>query len=434
MIILRFVLLAAQTATVFAAAARRAAVPSITLDEGTFIRSTDGVSDTYLGIPFVQPPVGDLRFRLPQFLTLPLITGTIADAINFILNTSYHITTPSGEDCLTVNVWTPAGVSLLAVLSVCYCCFVSPCSDFETGTTSMYNGSDIIQRSVELDQPVIYVNINYRSKTNQVVAFGFLASQEVKDAGRLPERQALKRVQKYITAFGGDPSRVTIWGESAGAMSVALQMLRNGGDPAGLFRAAVPYATLKAAVDQTPNILSFPEALNLGWAPWADGHRYNAASINFKGADSTSHGTLERLLGRLVPSDSNASNAQITKVLTAYPDDPVRGSPFDTGDNNAVNMEYKRIAAIQGDLIFQAPRRFFLQQRSSMQPTWAFCTKLNKSQPILGSGQPNPNNVSGFFWPQYSNESPQLLTLTTEDTFRIDGMNVLTNLSLEFPL
>ncbi|KAF8838657.1 alpha/beta-hydrolase, partial [Paxillus ammoniavirescens] len=60
----------------------------------------------------------------------------------------------------------------------------------------------------------------------------------VGNLGLQDERLALYLVLKYVGAFGGDPTKVTIWGESPGAMSVALQLVTNGGDPDGLFRAA----------------------------------------------------------------------------------------------------------------------------------------------------------------------------------------------------
>lgn len=59
-------------------------------------------------------------------------------------------------------------------------------------------------------------------------------------------------------------------------------------------------------------------------------------------------------------------------LLTYYPDDITQGSPFDTGLLNVLSPQFKRLAAIVGDLVFQAPRRFFLEQRSGKQSTWAF--------------------------------------------------------------
>jgi hypothetical protein len=71
---------------------------------------------------------------------------------------------------------------------------------------------------------------------------------------------------------------------------------------------------------------------------------------------------------------TGASSAEIDQILALYPSDPAAGSPFDTGDANAITPEFKRMAAFIGDVIFQAPRRFLLQHRSHKQPTFAFCS------------------------------------------------------------
>jgi hypothetical protein len=67
-----------------------------------------------------------------------------------------------------------------------------------------------------------------------------------------------------------------------------------------------------------------------------------------------------------------ATDAEVDQLLSVYPDDVTQGSPFDTALNNTVTPEFKRLAALQGDLIFTGPRRFFLQQRANKQPTWSF--------------------------------------------------------------
>ena len=69
---------------------------------------------------------------------------------------------------------------------------------------------------------------------------------------------------------------------------------------------------------------------------------------------------------------NGSSDADVGDLFELYPDDPTQGSPFDTGDQWETG-QYKRLAAIQGDIAFQAPRRFFLNNTSGRQPTWSFC-------------------------------------------------------------
>ena len=73
----------------------------------------------------------------------------------------------------------------------------------------------------------------------------------------------------------------------------------------------------------------------------------------------------------------------LTPLFKAYPDDVTQGSPFGTGFLNALTPEFKRLAAIQGDLVFQAPRRFFLQQRSGEQPIWSFCEVFFRNMTLI---------------------------------------------------
>ncbi len=69
-----------------------------------------------------------------------------------------------------------------------------------------------------------------------------------------------------------------------------------------------------------------------------------------------------------------ASSSSMSQLMDVYPSDVNKGSPFNTAYLNAITTEFKRIAAILGDPIFQAPRRFFLQETSEKQDTWAFGT------------------------------------------------------------
>jgi carboxylesterase type B len=102
-----------------------------------------------------------------------------------------------------------------------------------------YNLSYLVHYSVLISKPIIGVSLNYR-----LSSFGFLWSQEVKDHGTgnlglRDQRLALHWIQENIFAFGGDPKKVTLWGESSGGYSVGKQILAYGGRDDGLFRGAI---------------------------------------------------------------------------------------------------------------------------------------------------------------------------------------------------
>ncbi|CAA7261545.1 unnamed protein product [Cyclocybe aegerita] len=449
----------------FSALAAPLAGPSVTIDGATFQGTVSGTTEKFLGVPFAQPPVGNLRYRLPQPITytagsfdateygpscgqqvirLP-VDGIVGDIANAVVETVFGKIFPDDEDCLTVNIVRPKGTLPTAKLPVVVWIFGG---GFELGATSMYDGGVIVDRSLELSQPVVYVSMNYR-----LTGFGFLASKEVKDAGvgnlgLHDQRQALRWVNKYISQFGGDPSKVTIWGESAGAISVSLQMLANGGNTEGLFRAAfmqsgapvpvgdithgqqyydalvqetgcarsadtlqclrtVPYATLKEAINNSPGIFDY-QSLRLAWLPRADGvflvdhpqrlvQQGKVAKIPYITGNCDDEGTLFSLSTLNITTTTQFKNyikdtflpgitdAQVNKIAELYPADITKGSPFDTSILNAVTPQFKRLAAFFGDGVFQAPRRWLLDHTAGNQDVWAYVSKRFKILPVLGS-------------------------------------------------
>ncbi|KAF9482847.1 carotenoid ester lipase precursor [Pholiota conissans] len=523
---------------------------SVKLDSGTFNGISAGGVSQFLGIPFAQPPVGDLRLRLPQpnlpyngthsaiafgpacpqqNINLPLPPGLASETIDMLTNIGVNVAFPFSEDCLTINIVMPSTATSDSKLPVVLWLYGG---GFEKGTASfpLYDGNVIVERSILLGQPIIYASINYR-----VSAFGFLASKEVKAAGvgnlgLQDQRQAMRWIQKYIGAFGGDPKKVTIWGESAGAISVALHMVANEGDSEGLFRAAVmqsgsalpvgditdgqphydalvaqtgctgaadtlqclralPFDVLKGAMDNSPGIFDF-QSLNLAWPPRADGvfltdhpqklvQQGIIANVPFISGDCDDEGTLFSLSTLNITTDPQfqayvqntllqgrgITDAEIAQLATLYPSDLTQGSPFGTGVTDALSPQFKRLAAFQGDLIFQAPRRFLLQNRAGKQTAFAFLSQRFKTLPILGSmhvtdlfnvygGEEltnylvrfvttlNPNGLGNVLWPQYTPQSPTMLTFLdgfvpttfTQDTFRSAQLAFLNNLTLAHPL
>ncbi|KAF7773166.1 hypothetical protein Agabi119p4_5333 [Agaricus bisporus var. burnettii] len=199
---------------------------TIQLPIGTFRGFSSGGIDQWRGIPFAEPPVGPLRFKAP----VP-ITGdpdAAKDATEFgdacpqpLDGLGTAPGAPISEDCLYLNVFRPNGTSPDAKLPLFFWLYGG---QWTTGAASIYDPTELIERSVSLGKPIMFVSINYRVNT-----FGFLASRhqppEDLNAGLLDQRSALEFVQDNIAAFGGDPDKVTIWGQSAGAGGVLAHFL-----------------------------------------------------------------------------------------------------------------------------------------------------------------------------------------------------------------
>jgi para-nitrobenzyl esterase len=179
----------------------------------------------YLGIPYAQPPVGDLRWRAPQ--SLDEWSG-VRSAKAFgpramqapVFGDMKFRSDGISEDCLYLNVWTPARRNTTGLPVLVY--FYGGGFVAGDGSEYRYDGASMAA------QGIVVVTVNYRLNI-----FGFFAHPELSaeapygasgNYGLLDQQAALAWVQRNIAAFGGDPDRVTIAGESAGSVSVSIQM------------------------------------------------------------------------------------------------------------------------------------------------------------------------------------------------------------------
>lgn len=177
------------------------------------------------GIPYAQPPVGELRWR-PPVAPLPWTGlrdateyGNVGPQMDYSEQSIYELPPQKrSEDCLYLNVWAPH-VQSDDKLPV-FVWIHGGSLTREGGTHPQYLGHNMAKKGI------IYVSINYRLN-----AFGFLAHPELSkeneqkisgNYGIMDQIAALEWIQENIAAFGGDPENVTIAGESAGAWSVTL--------------------------------------------------------------------------------------------------------------------------------------------------------------------------------------------------------------------
>jgi para-nitrobenzyl esterase len=209
----------------------QAALDAVRTDSGVVLAAPpSGNVTAFLGVPFAAPPVGNLRWRPPQ--PAPLRFGDWradqfgtscmqTQPLSRLPWTEEFMTQgPIGEDCLYLNVWT-AAKNAGAKLPVMFWIYGGAFTE-GSSAVAVYNGAELAKKGV------IVVTANYR-----VGPLGFLAHPDLTaESGRgssgnyglLDQIAALRWVQKNIGAFGGDPAQVTIFGQSAGALSVAALM------------------------------------------------------------------------------------------------------------------------------------------------------------------------------------------------------------------
>jgi acetylcholinesterase len=316
--------------------------------------------------------------------------------------------------------------------------------------------SYIVQQSIINKKPVIGISINYR-----IAAFGFLYSNEVEAAGTQnlglrDQRLALQWVNKHISSFGGDPTKVTIWGESAGAYSVGDHIIAYDGENDALFRAAILesggpssaplngtdwYQHMYDNLTQSVGCSNTSDTLQclrdvpfetiapygyqgLEWFHVIDGSmitRYGqqsftegkSAKIPLILGTNTDEGfgvngvdTDEEAIDQIVTSKRwNVDETEAKRILELYPNDPMLGEPYGWGNRSwpQYGLQYKRYQSIATDLVMYAPRRLLAQSMSKeVEGVWSYrwdAPKVNNTPTMIGvnhfSEVSSPYHTSG---------------------------------------
>jgi len=242
--------------------AREAPSTLIQIDSGALAgRILDSGVRAWLGVPFAQPPVRDLRWKEAQ----PISWQGVYNADRKMAQcpqvlrphniNHYFGEEPTSEDCLYMNIWAPPGSNADSKLPVIVFIYGGGGTIGSSGMAN-YDGEQVARRGA------IFVNFNYR-----LGILGFMAHPELTreqgghsgNYGYLDQHAALKWIQRNIARFGGDPGQVVISGQSAGAGAVAQQIFSPMSK--GLFRGAVMLSSCSYTGSNMP--LADAEAIGL---------------------------------------------------------------------------------------------------------------------------------------------------------------------------
>lgn len=197
------------------------------------IRSGPNIEE-FRGIRYAQPPTSSLRFARPvQYKRTGFVTANEYGP-GCPQRQVFAMQNGLSEDCLSLNIVRPAirGMGLVPMF------FWIHGGNNNNGQGALYDGIALLEKSVMLGLPIIYVGINYRLN-----GFGFLASEKLQRLGTInlglhDQRMALEWVRDNIGAFGGDKNRISLVGESAGSANIWAHVVHQGTLQSPLFHAA----------------------------------------------------------------------------------------------------------------------------------------------------------------------------------------------------
>ncbi|RXK40883.1 hypothetical protein M231_01731 [Tremella mesenterica] len=413
--------------------------------------------DVFLSIPYAEPPVGDLRFRPPEakVFNASSYAATSQPPACLQLNNTLIGSFGVSEDCLYLNVFTPQGWGPnsppLPVMVYVHG------GAFQAGGISGYNATAILKRGIATNRPVIFVAIAYRLN---ILGFGSgsdIAANGAANLGLKDLQLGFQWVQENIWAFGGDPTQVTAFGQSAGATAITLLYLNQN---TTLFRSAIMESGAQGTTPIGPTSTTWEATYDLFaqfsgcMAPASTSTHATIGSRDSAGSNTTTFDCIKALsaeailnatalvvnvtapsidgeiitdsphtllaegkfsklpfiTGNCVDEGTSFVPTSVTNetqvsmyidsfepvppnttilqdLLQVYPDDPSLGSPYGTGNETfGLAPEFKQIASIFGDALFQANRRWLLKQaRDHGQPKiWSYLW----TEPPIGISPP----------------------------------------------
>ncbi|KAJ5645388.1 carboxylesterase [Penicillium longicatenatum] len=221
--------------------------PKVRSGHVTFEGTSANSVESFKNIRFGQDTSGNNRFAPPKSYTYP--AGTVVNATQsgaacpqqedpIPTFPIFDNVTSVSEDCLTLRIDRPANLTSSDKLPVMVWIYGGGDTVGQIYDTA-YEPTAFVLGTAEAGTPVIYVAMNYRLGLLGFAASPALSAEDSLNAGLLDQRLALEWVQEHITAFGGDPENVTVFGESDGAAGIGLQITAYGGAKKAPFKRAI---------------------------------------------------------------------------------------------------------------------------------------------------------------------------------------------------
>ncbi|KAF2271055.1 alpha/beta-hydrolase [Lojkania enalia] len=394
--------------------------PRVTILNGTYegVHHPIFNQDIFLGIPYAQDTGGQNRFRVPQALNETWHGTRSAKQYGHAcpdFTPEDDAIYGMSENCLSINVVKPTelkeGEKVPVVVWI-------HGGSYQVGTTGLpyYNLTYLVQRSVEIGKPIVATSINYRKGGWGFLYSIEIQGSGNTNLALRDMRKALAWISENISAFGGDKDSVTIWGESAGSFAIGELLMSYGGETDGLFHRSIQesgsastawkngsewYQPIYDKIVEQTSCTDWPDTLEClrtipyetifpfldsskvggpGFYPTVDGdilpsyptellhsgrfahipHLYGTNSD--EGTDNAAPGvanTTEQLYEYLLTGlGFDFPPSVISEILQLYPDDPTLGIPLNSGSERfeELGYQYKRLAAIVGDIFYHAPR------------------------------------------------------------------------------